>query len=168
LDHCFGRWSIWIVSDEVPSRSDRNRSFPKRMVRVDLFSKRWSSSIVLRSCVPGPGTFAKVVDLNHCRIWIIDRFGTLSQKWSKSRNDPEPTMIQIRQWSKSMSILLNSYCSSRTDLIWNCHLHFFLVVFYPVFHLARKLENNKSSALEIKRIKLSRNAVVSDSGALTE
>ena len=70
------------------------------------------------------------------------------------------------QVNKLFSRLLNS--SSRTDLISYCHLHFFLVIFCPVFHLARKLENNKSSALEIKRIKLSRNAVVSDSGALTE
>ena len=45
-----------------------------------------------------------MIDLDHCRIWIIDRFGTLSQKWSKSRNDPKPTMIQIRQWSKSIAI----------------------------------------------------------------
>jgi hypothetical protein len=75
------------------------------MIQIDHFSKKWSKSIFLRNYVPNRKTFTKMIDLDHCRIWIIDRFGTLSQKWSKSRNDPKPTMIQIRQWSKSIAIV---------------------------------------------------------------
>ena len=114
LDHNFAKRSNWIIIlgndrfgsflTKFPQGMIQIDHFRKKMIQIDLFSKKWSNSIILRNYVPNRKTFTKITDLDHCRIWIIDRFGTLSQKWSKSRNDPKPTMIQIRQWSKSMSI----------------------------------------------------------------
>jgi len=46
--------------------------------------------------------------LRNLPIWIIVGFGSFAgsvlKKWSKPANDPDPIMIQIRKWSKSMSI----------------------------------------------------------------
>jgi len=114
LDHYFAKRSIWIIILENDRFGSFLSKFPQEMIQIDNFQKKWSKSIIFQKNDPNR-SFCEIMfqiekHLRKWSIWIIVAFGSLIDLEHFPKNDPNPEMIQnrqwlqMRQWSKSMSI----------------------------------------------------------------
>ena len=91
LDHFWRNslkeWSKSIISE----KNDPNRSFFKKMIQFDHFAKLCSKS----KNIYENNRFGSLSHLDHWSIWNTFPKMIQIQKWSKTDNDPNPTMIQI-------------------------------------------------------------------------
>ena len=94
------KWSKSIIS----KKNDPNRSFFKKMIQIDLFAKLCSKS----KNIYENDRFGSLSHLDHWSIWNTFPKMIQIQKWSKTDNDPNPTMIQIDSNQLFKKILNNS------------------------------------------------------------
>ena len=105
LDHNFAKRSNWIIILGNDRFGSFLTKFPQGMIKIDHFRKKWSKSIFFQKNDP-IRSFCEIMfqiekHLRKWSIWIIVAFGSLIDLEHFPKNDPNPEMIQNRQWSKS-------------------------------------------------------------------